>query len=556
MNSASQLNNNHAKEAESSKSKADESKAAEFNSGETDKIIHSHPDDTVTKSICFTPTKKFSKIQQGIKSFGAASMLVFSSFGTGAVSLGGLTQVGLGAILTTGAIVATVATPSVAHAAIVASDFSDLVEQVTPSVVRVNVVTKISEEELAKAQTVELLRQFFGDRIRIPGAQSPAIEYNYGTGFFVTSDGYILTNHHVIAGADKITVTLNDRTELDATLVGSDERSDVAVLKVKATPAKSYPALPMGNSNEVRVGEPVLAIGSPFGFDYSASAGIVSAKSRNFSRDISVPFIQSDVALNPGNSGGPLFNRNGQVIGINSRIFSGTGGYMGLSFSIPINEALDIYQQLKQTGVVLRPYLGIFPQDIDRNLAEAYGLSKPQGALLIKVTPNSPAQAAGLQAGDIITQYNGKMILESSDLLNIINRSKPGDTFNAIVLRKGQQLTINGKIASAPDEVSPDSVVTKSNNSQVRLGLRIQALPKESLAQLGGEGVLITEVDPTGLAARAGLRPGDVITNFHQKSITSIDDFQRALSQLPEKGVVTIEVVRQGIPAVIGIRLD
>lgn len=495
-----------------------------------------------------SPNRRFNKIQQNIKALTASSVLAFGSLGLGA----------MGTALTSGALVAAAATtPSTAQAALVASDFSDLVEQVTPGVARVNVVTKVSEEELAQAQTVELLRQFFGDRIRIPGAQTPAIEYNYGTGFFVSTDGYLLTNHHVIAGADKITVTLNDRTELDATLVGSDERSDVAVLKVNTPAGKSYPALPTGDSNAVKVGEPVLAIGSPFGFDYSASAGIVSAKSRNFSRDISVPFIQSDVALNPGNSGGPLFNRNGQVIGINSRIFSGTGGYMGLSFSIPINEALDIYQQLKQTGVVTRAYLGIFPQDIDRNLAEAYGLSKPQGALLIKVTPESPAEAAGLKAGDIIIQYNGESILESSDVLNIINRSKPGDSFNAVVLRKGKQLTIQGKLASAPDaEVNPETAVTQANNNQIRLGLRIQALPRESLAQLGGEGVLVTEVDPTGRAARAGIRPGDVITNLHQKSITSIEDFQRALRQLPEEGVVTIEVIRQGIPAIIGLRLD
>lgn len=492
-------------------------------------------------------SQSLQKSQQKLKAFGAGSVLALSGFGIGSLGLSAGT-----ALLATSATI-----PTAAQAAVVASDFSDLVEQVSPGVARVNVVTKVSEEELAKAQTVELLRQFFGDRIRIPGAQTaPAIEYNYGTGFFVTSDGYLLTNHHVIAGADKITVTLNDRTELDATLVGSDERSDVAVLKVKAQPGKSYPALPTGDSNAVKVGEPVLAIGSPFGFDYSASAGIVSAKSRNFSRDISVPFIQSDVALNPGNSGGPLFNRNGQVIGINSRIFSGTGGYMGLSFSIPINEAMDIYQQLKQTGAVSRAYLGIFPQDIDRNLAEAYGLSKPQGALLIKVTPKSPAEAAGLKAGDIITHYNGKMILESSDLLNIINRSKPGESFKADVLRQGKKIAVIGKLSAAPDDVAPDAVVTKSNNSQIRLGLRIQALPRESLAQLDGEGVLVTEVDPTGIAARAGIRAGDVITNLHQKSIKSIDDFQRALRQLPEAGVVTIEVVRQGIPAIIGLRLD
>ena len=223
-----------------------------------------------------------------------------------------------------------IATVPNAEAAVTTADFSGLVQQVTPAVARVNVTKTVSEAELAKAQTAELLRKFFGDRLRIPDqAATPAIEHAYGTAFFVTADGYMLTNHHVVAGADKISVTLNDRTELDATLVGSDERSDVAVLKVTG---RQFPSLPIGDSNALKVGEPVLAIGSPFGFDYSASAGIVSAKSRNFSRETSVPFIQTDVALNPGNSGGPLFNQRGEVIGINSRIFSGTGGYMGLSF--------------------------------------------------------------------------------------------------------------------------------------------------------------------------------------------------------------------------------
>ncbi|MGM8899633.1 trypsin-like peptidase domain-containing protein, partial [Psychrobacter sp. 1Y4] len=250
------------------------------------------------------------------------------------------------------ALAISVMTVSSAQAAVITTDFSDLVQQVTPGVARVNVTKTVSEAELAKAQTADLLRKFFGDRVRIPEqAVIPAIEHAYGTAFFVTSNGYMLTNHHVVEGADNITVTLNDRTELDATLIGSDERSDVAVLKVSG---RQFPALPIGDSNLIKVGEPVLAIGSPFGFDYSASAGIVSAKSRSFSRETSVPFIQTDVALNPGNSGGPLFNQRGEVIGINSRIFSGTGGYMGLSFSIPIDAAIDIYEQLKSNGEVAR----------------------------------------------------------------------------------------------------------------------------------------------------------------------------------------------------------
>lgn len=442
-----------------------------------------------------------------------------------------------------------------ANAAVTTADFSGLVQQVTPGVARVNVTKTVSEAELAKAQTAELLRQFFGDSLKLPDQPAqPAIEHAYGTAFFVTSDGYMLTNHHVVEGADKITVTLNDRTELDVTVIGSDERSDVAVLKVKGT---QFPALPIGDSNILKVGEPVLAIGSPFGFDYSASAGIVSAKSRSFSRETSVPFIQTDVALNPGNSGGPLFNQRGEVIGINSRIFSGTGGYMGLSFSIPIDAAMDIYEQLKNNGEVTRAYLGIYPQDIDRNLAEAYKLARPQGALLTRVSPDSPAQKAGLKAGDIILQYNDSKIMLASDLLNLINRARPDDTFRAQVQRNGKPLIITGKLSTAPSDVQAQGRDQQDN--EIRLGLRLRNLTPEEKAELatdGKTGVLITAVDPTGLAARSGLLAGDVITNLHQKPIAKVTEFSSAISSLPKNGVVTIEVVRQGIPAIIGLRIE
>ena len=448
-----------------------------------------------------------------------------------------------------------VTTTNSAQAAVTTADFSGLVQQVTPAVARVNVTKTVSEAELAKAQTAELLRQFFGDRVRIPDrAATPAIEHAYGTAFFVTADGYMLTNHHVIEGADKITVTLNDRTELDATLVGSDERSDVAVLKVEG---KQFPALPIGDSNVLKVGEPVLAIGSPFGFDYSASAGIVSAKSRSFSRETSVPFIQTDVALNPGNSGGPLFNQRGEVIGINSRIFSGTGGYMGLSFSIPIDAAMDIYEQLKTNGEVTRAYMGIYPQDIDRNLAEAYQLDKPQGALLTRVSPDSPAQKAGLKPGDIILQYNDVQIMQAADLLNLLNRARPDDAFRAYIQRSGKKMTVSGRLTYAPDDVRAQSGDQHSND--VQLGLRLRDLTPDEQAEIAVDnktGILVTMVDPTGLAARSGILAGDVITNFHQKPIKQVTDFSGAISSLPQKGVVTIEIIRQGIPAIIGLRIE
>ncbi len=441
-----------------------------------------------------------------------------------------------------------------AQAAVTTTDFSDLVQQVTPGVARVNVTKTISEDELANAQATELLRQFFGNRLRIPDRARPAIERAYGTAFFISNDGYMLTNHHVVSGADKITVTLNDRTELDATVVGSDERSDVAVLKVMGS---QFPALPIGNSNAIRVGEPVLAIGSPFGFDYSASAGIVSAKSRSFSRETSVPFIQTDVALNPGNSGGPLFNQRGEVIVIKSRIYSGTGGYMGLSFSIPIDAAMDVYEQLKTNGEVARAYMGVYPQDIDRNLAEVYKLARPQGALLTRVSPDSPAQKAGLKSGDIILQYNDSKIMRASDLLNLINRARPEDNFRVQIQRDGKRLQVSGKLGRAPSDVQAQGRDQQDN--EIRIGLRLRDLTAEEQAELavdGKTGILVTAVDPTGLAARSGIMAGDVITNLNQDPIKKVADLSSAISSLPSKGVVTIELMRQGIPAIIGLRIE
>lgn len=447
--------------------------------------------------------------------------------------------------------VPSLALPIQANAVISTVDFSDLVAKVSPSVARVNVTKKISPDELAKAQASQLIRQYLGKQPSVDMPQS-AVEQSYGTGFFVTADGYMLTNNHVIDGADKITVTLNDRRELDAKLIGTDERSDVAVLKIQGN---NFPALPLGDSDKLKVGEPVLAIGSPFGFDYSASAGIVSAKSRNFSRENSVPFIQTDVAINPGNSGGPLFNQKGEVVGINSRIFTGTGGYMGLSFSIPMNLAMDIYQQIRTHGKVTRAYLGLFPQDIDRTLAEAYGLDKPQGALITKVSPNTPAEKAGLKAGDIILAYNNAPISTAADLLNRVNIAKPNDNFALKVQRNKQLLTLNGQLIEAPNDVAADGVVNM-NNGGVRLGLRLRELQEGEQKELGDNGVMITAVEPTSLAASAGLQAGDIVTQLNQQTINGVKDFSQALKQLPKKGVVTIGLLRQGVPMIIGLRIE
>lgn len=442
-----------------------------------------------------------------------------------------------------------VSTP--AHA-LVSADFSSLVEQVAPSVVRISITKQVDDETLAQAQAVEALKGYLGGRVQLP--EIPVIEQGYGTGFFISSDGYLLTNHHVIADANRITVTLNDRTELDAVLVGSDESSDIAVLKVEGD---HYPALPVAKGDKLKVGEPVLAIGSPFGFDYSASAGIVSAKSRNVSREAAVPFIQSDVALNPGNSGGPLFNRQGEVVGVNSLIFSGTGGYMGLSFSIPIDAAMDIYQQIRENGKVMRVYLGVSVQDIDRNLAEAYGLNKPQGALLTRVTPEFPADQAGLKTGDVVLSFNQIPIVHAHDLLNQINRARPNEAFELTYQRQGKLYTAKGNFGETQQDTA---IQSHAKTEGVRLGVRLRALNANESHALQEEGisggVLITSVDLVGRAAKAGISTGDVIIGLNQQSTRSVEEFASAVAKLPKTGVVTVQLIRQGTPAIIGMRID
>lgn len=433
-------------------------------------------------------------------------------------------------------------------------DFSQLVEQVSPSVVRVNVAKRMTQEEMLQQQLPEIMKRFFGNQVQIPQQRrTPVEQSSYGTAFFVSKDGYLLTNHHVIEGARKVTITLNDRRELDAEIVGSDERTDVAVLRVKGT---SFPPLSFGNSEQVKVGEPVLAIGSPFGFDYSASAGIVSATSRTMSRENAVPFIQSDVALNPGNSGGPLFNKRGEVIGINSRIFSGTGGYMGLSFSIPVDVAMDVFDQIKQSGKVTRSYLGVIPQDIDRNLAEVYQLARPEGALITQVMPDTPASKAGLKEGDIILSYAGQRITRSTDLINLINRTRPNTNVSLTVQRANQQLQLQAMLQVAPDD-TPAAEGTQANGSGTpTLGMQVRELTATEKAQLPMSGVVIESVSPSGLAARSRLAAGDVITRLNDQPTPNMSSFVKVLKTLPNNKVVGVSLLRGGLPLILGLRIE
>lgn len=433
-------------------------------------------------------------------------------------------------------------------------DFSNLVDQVSPAVVSVSVVKKMSEEELLQQQVPEILRRFFGNQVIIPQPRVPQEKTGYGSAFFISKDGYLLTNHHVVEDASKVTITLNDRREIDATVVGSDERTDVALLKVNGS---GFPELRTGDVDKLRVGEPVLAIGSPFGFDYSASAGIVSAKMRNMMGETAVPFIQTDVALNPGNSGGPLFNQRGEVVGVNSRIFSGTGGYMGLSFSIPIDVAMEVADQLKRDGKVTRSYLGVSLQDIDRTLAESYKLPKPEGSLITQVAPNSPAAKAGLQAGDVILKYNGTDISRTSQLLNYLNRSAPKQQIQLEVLRDDKRRSINATLTTAPDETPAKAGNQAQPNKGPVLGVTIRELSpaeKERLEIKGG--VVIQDVRRDGIAAQARIMPNDVVTQINGKAILNSNQFVEAVADLKKGSVARVGLIRQGQRAIVGMRIS
>ena len=434
-------------------------------------------------------------------------------------------------------------------------DFSNLVEQVSPGVVSVNVVKKMSQEELLQQQVPEILKRFFGNQIIIPEQQAPREKTAFGSAFFISKDGYLLTNHHVVEDASEVTIVLNDRREIDAKVVGSDARTDVALLKVSGS---NFPSLATGNIDQLKVGQPVLAIGSPFGFDYSASAGIVSAKSRNMLGETSVPFIQTDVALNPGNSGGPLFNQQGQVVGVNSRIFSGTGGYMGLSFSIPIDVAMDVADQLKKNGKVTRSYLGVMLQDIDRNLAEAYKLSKPEGSLITQVAPNSPASKAGMRAGDVILKFNGTPISRTSDLLNYLNRTSPNQSINLEVLRDDKPRVISATLTTSPDDTPAKSTgasTTKAQKGPI-LGISIRGLSPAELERLNVKGgVYVQDVVRGGLAAQSRIQAGDVITQINGKQISGANDFVESVSNLKNNTVARVAIVRQGQNAILGLRI-
>lgn len=418
-------------------------------------------------------------------------------------------------------------------------DFTKLVERNSPSVVKITTTTEVAQKRSSGQQEVpEIFRYFFGDQLpdNFNNQPNPQPRQGVGSGFILSEDGYILTNNHVVDHTDEVTVTLTDGTEYEAELIGTDPQSDVALLKIDGD---DLHAVEIGSSEQLKVGEWVLAIGSPFNFDYSVTAGIVSAKGRALGgADRYVPFIQTDVAINPGNSGGPLFNLKGEVVGINSQIYTRSGGFMGVSFAIPIDIAMDIADQLKETGTVERGWLGVEmypPFNENPELAQSMGLDRAEGALVARVFDGSPAADGGIQTDDIILSFNDHPVRRYSDLPPLVGQVRPGSTVNVELLRGGKHRALKITIGVL-------------NEEQLAAGEPQQPSSDNSLNIIvadvnNGDGVRVERVLP-GPALEAGLRDGDIITMLGGEFVSDKEEFDRLITQLPDNGAVAVRVLR------------
>ncbi|MGO1657058.1 MAG: DegQ family serine endoprotease [Marinobacter sp.] len=437
-------------------------------------------------------------------------------------------------------------------------DFTGLVEENADAVVNISTTSSAPAAGSKKfhglpfdERQLEQLPEFFQEFFRGPqspygrGPGKPQPRRSMGSGFIVSADGYVLTNNHVVEDADEIIVRLNDRRELPATLVGTDPRSDMAVLKIEN--GDDLPVVKTGRSKNLKVGEWVFAIGSPFGFDYTVTAGIISALGRSLPSENYVPFIQTDVAINPGNSGGPLFNLKGEVIGINSQIYTRSGGFMGVSFAIPIDDAMSVFRQIRDKGLVSRGWLGVLIQEVNRDLAESFGLKRPRGALIAEVMAGSPALKGGLQSGDIVLEYDGEDVERSSDLPPMVGRTPVGETARLTVLRGGKEVTLDVKIGQLPDENGAQSAApAEGDSSTAPLGLVVEPLPADLADSVDVSGGVVVTAVNKGPAYDAGIRARDIITEINREPVSSVDDFQKAIKALPEGRAVSVRIVRQG----------
>jgi serine protease Do len=418
-------------------------------------------------------------------------------------------------------------------------DFSQITERYGPAVVNIsvsgmrNAAEAQDEGEASAADPFELFRRSQPGR----GAAPRNVPVRgQGSGFIVSADGTILTNAHVVKDATEVTVKLTDRREYRAKVLGADPKTDVAVLKIEA---KNLPVVTLGNIKNLRVGEWVLAIGSPFGFENTVTAGVVSAKGRSLPEDSAVPFIQTDVAVNPGNSGGPLFNSRGEVVGINSQIYSRSGGYQGVSFAIPIDVATHVKDQIVRTGKVEHARLGVAVQEVNQALADSFNLDKPEGALVSSVEKGSPADKAGLQAGDVIRGVDGQPIVASGDLPAIISRSAPGDSVKLDVWRKGGRVDLTARLASASEKTAKAEAGAEAAGGG-RLGLALRPLQREEMRQSGIASGLVVE-DASGAAARAGVEAGDVLLAVNGAPVTSIEQVKSVVAKAGKSVALLIQ---------------
>ncbi|MDZ7749509.1 MAG: MucB/RseB C-terminal domain-containing protein [Halofilum sp. (in: g-proteobacteria)] len=448
-------------------------------------------------------------------------------------------------------------------------DFTRLVEREHAAVVNISTSREIRPNrgdlppgfdipELEDSPFGELFRRFFGEDAEPRYREDTA---SLGSGFIISEDGYVLTNGHVVAEADRIRVRMHDRRQFEAEVVGIDDRSDIALLKVDA---RDLPTVTVGDPAELRVGEWVLAIGSPFGFERSVTQGIVSAKGRSLPRDNYVPFIQTDVAINPGNSGGPLFNLDGEVVGVNAQIYSRTGGFMGLSFAIPIDVAMDVADQLRAEGKVTRGWLGVVIQEVTRELAQSFGMERAHGALVARVLPGSPAARAGLQVGDVIVAFNGREVPRSSALPPMVGRTAVGEKARVEVVRDGERRTLRVRIGRLPgrDELAEYRAPGRSDDPDprpapgARLGLRVAPVDDATRRELdiGDGGVRVTEVDE-GPAASAGVEAGDVLVMMNSRPIRGVEDFRARVAELPGGRSVALLIQRASGPQFVAVEV-
>ncbi|MBL8250387.1 MAG: DegQ family serine endoprotease [Candidatus Competibacter sp.] len=423
-------------------------------------------------------------------------------------------------------------------------DFVTLVERYSPAVVSIQTKSELKERTPKRGHPAipenspfhDYFKRFFDEMPDLPAQPRSSV----GSGFIISADGYIVTNAHVVEGMSTITVGLSERGELTAQVIGADKRSDIALLKIKSDAA--LPTVKIGDSAKVKVGQWVLAIGSPFGFESTASQGIISALGRNLPSDNYVPFIQTDAAVNPGSSGGPLFNMDGEVIGVNSQIYSRSGGYQGVSFAIPVDVAMEVVEQLKTGGKVARGWLGVLIQEVTPELAQSFGLDKPRGALIGQVIADGPAQKAELKAGDIIVAFNGQPVRHSSDLPLMVGRTRPGTSVALAVIREGKEQTLNAQIEQLPDDAKLQPALSTEPPAADRLGLTVTDLPPEKRKQ-SASGVLVKEIDD-GPAASAGIRAGDILVRINNADVNDAAQFAELIKQLPAGRPIPVLVRR------------